>query len=255
MKTQSDRTIHAHLLRSGFYMLLFLAVCVIPFALAQRNTTGRTFATRVPPSAASAPESQSPALSSWSIVANYPAVIQSPAVSTDGTYAYSGGGSDNFVPIDGFYRYDPVADMWTTLASLPQALFDARAAYAANVNKIYVFGGIDAGFNVLNTTYIYDIETDSWTTGTAMPEPRFFPTVATMALTEKFTLSLASTSTSSKPVKPGSMIRLLTHGTHPAQVFQWEWEAALPALLTKTFIWRVLLAQPAGRHFITVTTS
>jgi len=68
--------------------------------------------------------------------------------------------------------------MWTTLASLPQALFDARAAYAANVNKIYVFGGLDAGSNVLNTTYIYDIATDSWTTGTAMPAARFFPAVA-----------------------------------------------------------------------------
>ena len=178
MKKQINPNIKAHLLRSGFYMLLLLAVCVIPFALAQRDTTGRKFATRVPPSAASAPESQSPALSSWSIVANYPAIIQSPAVSTDGTYAYSGGGSDNFVPIDGFYRYDPVADLWTTLAPLPQALFDARAAYATNVNKIYVFGGIDAVFNVLSTTYIYDIATDSWTQGADMPEARFFPTVA-----------------------------------------------------------------------------
>ncbi len=178
MKKQINSTIKAHVIRSGFYVLLLLAVCVIPFALAQRDTTGRNFATRVSPSVASAPESQNPVLSSWSIVANYPAVIQSPAVSTDGTYAYSGGGSDNFVPIDGFYRYDPVADMWTTLASLPQALFDARATYAANVNKIYVFGGIDAGFNVLSTTYVYDIATDSWTTGAAMPGPRFFPTVA-----------------------------------------------------------------------------
>ena len=178
MKKQINVSIKAHLLRGAFFLLLLLAVCVIPFALAQRDTTGRNFATRVSSSAASEPESQSPALSSWSIVANYPAIIQSPAVSTDGTYAYSGGGSDNFVPIDGFYRYDPVADMWTTLASLPQALFDARAAYAANLNKIYVFGGIDAGFNVLNTTYIYDIATDSWATGAAMPAARFFPTVA-----------------------------------------------------------------------------
>ena len=178
MKKQINPTIKAHLLRSGFYVILLSAVCVIPFALGQRDTTGRNFAKRVSPSVSSAPGWVSPALSSWSIVANYPAVIQSPAVSTDGTYAYSGGGSDNFVPIDGFYRYDPVADMWTTLASLPQALFDARATYATSVNKIYVFGGLDAGSNVLNTTYIYDIATDSWTTGAAMPAARFFPAVA-----------------------------------------------------------------------------
>ena len=178
MKQQTNQSINGHLRRGVFLLLIpLLAVCVIPFARGQRDTTGRNFAKRVSPSVSSAPGWLSPALSPWSIVANYPAVIQSPAVSTDGTYAYSGGGSDNFVPIDGFYRYDPVADMWTTLASLPQALFDARAAYAANVNKIYVFGGLDAGVNVLSTTYIYDIATDSWTTGAAMPAARFFPAV------------------------------------------------------------------------------
>ena len=113
MKKQINPTIKAHVLRSGFYVILLSAVCVIPFALGQRDTTGRNFAKRVSPSVSSVPGWVSPALSSWSIVANYPAVIQSPAVSTDGTYAYSGGGSDNLVPIDGFYRYAPVADMWT----------------------------------------------------------------------------------------------------------------------------------------------
>src|SRR5438874_9440855 len=37
MKKQIDPTIKAHLIRSAFYVLLLLAVCVIPFALAQRN--------------------------------------------------------------------------------------------------------------------------------------------------------------------------------------------------------------------------
>jgi N-acetylneuraminic acid mutarotase len=178
MKKQINPTIKAHLIRGAFYLLLLVAVCAIPFALAQRDATGRNFAERVSPSVSSAPGWLSPALSSWSIVANYPEILESPAVSSDGTFAYSAGGGMNFVPTNGFYRYDPVADTWTTLASLPQALFDAHATYAANVNKIYVFGGIDASFNVLNTTYVYDIATDSWTTGAAMPAPRFFPAVA-----------------------------------------------------------------------------
>src|SRR5204863_10196035 len=147
MKKQINPTIKAHLLRSGFYFILLSAVCVIPFALGQRDTTGRNFAKRVSPSVSSAPGWVSPALSSWSIVANYPAVIQSPAVSTDGTYAYSGRGSDNLVHIDGFYRYDPVADMCTTLASLPQPFFDARPTYAASLNKYYLFAGLAAGAN------------------------------------------------------------------------------------------------------------
>ena len=38
MKKQINPTIKAHLIRSAFYVLLLLAVCVIPFALAQRHT-------------------------------------------------------------------------------------------------------------------------------------------------------------------------------------------------------------------------
>src|SRR5207248_4714570 len=37
MKKQINPTIKAHLIRSAFYVLLLLAVCMIPFALAQRN--------------------------------------------------------------------------------------------------------------------------------------------------------------------------------------------------------------------------
>ena len=39
MKKQINPNIKAHLIRSSFYVLLLLAFCVIPFALAQRNTT------------------------------------------------------------------------------------------------------------------------------------------------------------------------------------------------------------------------
>src|SRR5437762_930356 len=39
MKKQTDPNIKAHLLRGRFYLLLLVAVCVIPFALGQRTTT------------------------------------------------------------------------------------------------------------------------------------------------------------------------------------------------------------------------
>ncbi len=39
MKKQINPTIKAHLIRGAFYLLLLLAVCAIPFALAQRNAT------------------------------------------------------------------------------------------------------------------------------------------------------------------------------------------------------------------------
>ena len=41
MKKQINPNIKAHLIRSSFYVLLLLAFCVIPIALAQRNTTRR----------------------------------------------------------------------------------------------------------------------------------------------------------------------------------------------------------------------
>ncbi len=37
MKKQINPTIKAHLIRGAFYLLLLIAVCAIPFALAQRN--------------------------------------------------------------------------------------------------------------------------------------------------------------------------------------------------------------------------
>jgi hypothetical protein len=42
MKSQIHRTIKAHLLRVAFYLLLLLAACAIPFALAQRNPANRS---------------------------------------------------------------------------------------------------------------------------------------------------------------------------------------------------------------------
>ena len=42
MKSQIHRTSKAHLLRVAFYLLLLLAACAIPFALAQRNVATRS---------------------------------------------------------------------------------------------------------------------------------------------------------------------------------------------------------------------
>src|SRR5437870_4044760 len=42
MKKQIKPSIKAHLLRGAFYLLLLVAVCAIPFALAQRDTTKRS---------------------------------------------------------------------------------------------------------------------------------------------------------------------------------------------------------------------
>jgi hypothetical protein len=81
MKKQIDPTIKAHLIRSAFYVLLLLAVCVIPFALAQRNAkqsaaAGRMW--RLGPPASRSPVSPTARLSGSTSVSNVSTTIRMP---------------------------------------------------------------------------------------------------------------------------------------------------------------------------------
>src|SRR5205085_3919098 len=95
---------------------------------------------------------------------------------SDGTFAYERGGysfsvGDN---INEFGRFDPIANVWTALAPVPDLNNgDASAVYAPNVNKLFVFGGEEVTLaTVVNTTRIYDIATNAWSTGAPMPDVR-----------------------------------------------------------------------------------
>ena len=112
----------------------------------------------------------------WTLAAPYPLIIESPAVTSAGTFGYSAGGFAG-APTNAFYRYDLATNVWTPLANMLTGAYDAGIAYAANTNKIYVFGGLDPNFFVLATTQIYDIATNSWTMGAPMPDAagRYFP--------------------------------------------------------------------------------
>ncbi|MCK4544297.1 T9SS type A sorting domain-containing protein [candidate division WOR-3 bacterium] len=59
---------------------------------------------------------------------------------------------------------------WTTLTSIPVGSWGGACAYIND--KIYVIGGLDAGFTAVNRTAIYDVLTDTWSTGTAPPDAR-----------------------------------------------------------------------------------
>jgi N-acetylneuraminic acid mutarotase len=172
VKKQINPTIMAHLIRSAFYVILLLAVCVIPFALAQRNDD--VYVT---------PSGGGPCmLGPWSYVSNYPGgAIKAPAVGSDGTLAYVAGGYlDQGGNTDLTYTYDPGSDTWTQKASMVGRRYGAPGVYAANVNKFYVFGGLDQNFALTATTQIYDVATNTWSLGTPMPDPvgRFFPGAA-----------------------------------------------------------------------------
>jgi N-acetylneuraminic acid mutarotase len=187
MKKQTNPSIKAHLIRSAFYVLLLLAVCVIPFALAQRNQ--RNIGKRSQNVARSSLKQQTQAGKEssflpqgvcpvpWAFVADMPLDLEATAGASDGTYFYAAGGfsfstGDNS---DTLYRYNPSTNAWDQMASMPQALAMGTAVYYPTTNKIYVFGGADfnSGDN-FDTTFIYDIATNMWSSGAAMPDVRSF---------------------------------------------------------------------------------
>jgi N-acetylneuraminic acid mutarotase len=213
MKKQINPTIKAHLIRGAFYLLLLLAVCAIPFALGQRNTTkksvtkpsvarpvaaashaavpstGAASATQLDPSQLpydirpNAPATQRPKLPSgvcptpWQVVADMPLDLYGAASASDGIFAYYAGGYSfsSGLTLAVVNRYDPVANAWAPMADMPQAAIMALGVYYPTTNKIYVFGGEDAVSGVnYNITRIYDIATNTWTTGANMPDVRSF---------------------------------------------------------------------------------
>jgi Kelch motif len=175
MKKQINPNIKAHLIRSAFYVLLLLAVCAIPFALAQRNTTKRSVAkpkVTVTAGAKTRPlPPQGTCPTPWSFVASMPQDLYGAGGASDGTFFYSAGGYSftTETTLDVVFRYDPGTDTWDTMASMPQAVIMPTAVYYPPTNKIYVFGGEDIDGNNFSITRIYDIGTNSWTTGADMP--------------------------------------------------------------------------------------
>jgi hypothetical protein len=88
MKKQINPTIKAHLVRSAFYILLLLAACVIPFALAQRNT----------PNAAQVRAKSAPGSVFGAKPRSQPVTVASKRVSTQGFGACVGAEPATLVP-------------------------------------------------------------------------------------------------------------------------------------------------------------
>ena len=90
--------------------------------------------------------------------------VYGPATTSNGTFAYAAGGYSFTAPnyTNALYRFDPVANTWSTLAPMADAITMASAVFYPTTNKIYVFGGWD-GVVTYCTTRIYDIATNTWT--------------------------------------------------------------------------------------------
>ncbi len=112
----------------------------------------------------------------WQTVAPMPADLYGGGSASDGTYAYVAGGYSLIAGGDRntLYRYDPAANSWATRAPMADAVTMPSAVYYPPTNKLYVFGGQNAGLTVTATTRIYDIATNTWSTGANMPDVRGF---------------------------------------------------------------------------------
>ena len=91
MKQQIKHSIKAYLIRGAFYLLLLIAICAIPFALAQRGAAKLSAAEQGSHSNGATDQAgvfnggSSPALLPWTTVANYPQFIENAAVATNDT--------------------------------------------------------------------------------------------------------------------------------------------------------------------------
>jgi N-acetylneuraminic acid mutarotase len=165
MKKQNHPSINAHLLRGAFFLLLLLAVCVIPFALAQKGIVKRPMA----------PRGTCP--TPWTFIADMPIDLYGAACASDGASIYCAGGYSFSFPglVPQLIRYDPSTNTWTALAPIPVPSSMASAVYYPPTNKIYVFGGSDPdAATVNNLNQIYDIASNTWSTGTLLPDVRAF---------------------------------------------------------------------------------
>src|SRR4029078_7320528 len=182
MKKQTNPNVQAHLLRGASYLLLLVAVCAIPFALAERNTIklGKPALRPVTlaqtgfdmPKALLQPRIPGgPCIPAWQSGPDQPPARYAfqAALGTDNMLYVAGGQTADMVPTlyDQVSRYDSTTNTWSNVAPLPVPL--GQGTIGASNGKIYLAGGFIGGTNVTNALRIYDIASNSWTSGANMP--------------------------------------------------------------------------------------
>lgn len=94
---------------------------------------------------------------------------------TIGDFAYLGTGWDGLnTRFSDFWKYDPVNDTWTQVASLPDTASKRSSAVGLSANGMgYIGTGYD-GFNYLKDFWQYDPNADAWTPKADFPGgPRY----------------------------------------------------------------------------------
>ena len=137
MKKQINPTTKAHLIRGAFYLLLLMAVCAIPFALAQSRSRGTTNRSATGPAVAGNPDFAPPGFSKGepsSVPARGAAALASGVVDASGAAVVNNLPAPVF-PEGGCGTPGP----WSTATPGPAARY--RAGGCTDGQYVYVYGG------------------------------------------------------------------------------------------------------------------
>ena len=108
--------------------------------------------------------------SAWTSIAPLPVATELSAAVTDGTNIFiMGGVNSNFTTLATLYRYNPIANAYTQLASYNIATWGHAAVYLNG--KIYKFGGTGPATSgsSTDTLEIYNVANNTWTPGAVYP--------------------------------------------------------------------------------------
>jgi hypothetical protein len=119
-------------------------------------------------------EAGSCSLPTWGAASPVGTEVYGAAVTSAGGFIYSAGGYSFGGVVNQFRRYDPVANAWTTLASVPTPVYVASLAYDAVGGRLFLFGGGDSFGNPNNLAQVYNIGANIWSAGPPLPAPRQF---------------------------------------------------------------------------------
>src|SRR5437588_5054591 len=161
MKKQTEPNIKAHLLRGAFYLLLLVAICVIPFALGQRATKQSAVADPLvlgSTPVATLSNSDEPASGTWTVTGslNTARYSHTATLLPNGMVLVAGGGDSTFNPSASAELYDPASGTWATTGSLNTARYVHTATLLPN-GKVLVADGEPVVNNAIASAELYDI--------------------------------------------------------------------------------------------------
>jgi hypothetical protein len=179
MKQCSKPAIRGHLLRGAFYLILLVAICVIPFALGQRATTKQS-AVAAPLLLGSGPlailsTGDDPTSGTWTLTGSLDTAryAHTATLLPNGMVLVAGGIDSGLNALDSAELYDPASGTWTLTGSLNTARYIHTATLLSN-GMVLVAGGYS--LNALDSAELYDPASGTWTVTGSLNTARYYHT-------------------------------------------------------------------------------